>query len=186
VLTSPGTVLLTIFAGVLVVLGRTETLTSRVPPPDVGPQTSAIERPHFTSLRPVGWLVDAVCWCGHPADQGADSQQVVPVRAGLGVDTPSALRHSAWPAAGGPERHGLMGTALEIRPRSQLAASYLARDLARGKGVVSAHVGTTPLQPDGWDVRWGLMEMAAAQRRDWTRRCPCRIEPMARLGRGSV
>jgi hypothetical protein len=28
-------------------------------------------------------------------------------------------------------------------------------------------------RPEGWDVRWGLMEMAGAQRRHWERICPC-------------
>ena len=183
-LASPGTLLLTTLMGVLVVVGRTETLTSRVLPPVIGPQTLTAARPHFTSLRSDGWLVDAVCSCVRHADRAEDSQRMVLMRSGSGTVTPSVPRHAAWPAAGGAGRHAPAGTAPEIQPRPQMAASYLATDLAGGTPVVSAHVGTTPLQPDGWDVRWGLMEMAAAQRRDWTRRCPCRIEPRAILGRG--
>ena len=120
------------------------------------------------------------------ADQANERQRIVLVHGASGTVTPSVPRHAAWSAVGSPERHEPAGTAPEIGPRSQMAASYLVTDLARGTPAVSAHVGTTPLQPDEWDVRWGLMEMAAAQRRDWSRRCPCRIEPMARLGRGSV
>jgi hypothetical protein len=178
VLASLGPVLITALVGVLVVAGRIETLTSRVPPPGVGPQTLTAERPYFTSLRRDGWLADAVCWCDRRADQTEDSQTVVSGRGGSGTVTPSVPRH-AWSEAGGPERHGPAGTAPEFRLRSPMAAKYLETDLAKGTGAVSAHVGINPFQPDGWDVRWGLMEMAAAQRRDWTRRCPCRVEPMA-------
>ena len=82
--------------------------------------------------------------------------RIVSVRGGSRTVTPSVPRHAAWPAAGGPERHGLAGTAPEIRPRSQMAAKYLETDLAKGTGAVSAHVGTTPLQPDAvWQVALG-------------------------------
>jgi hypothetical protein len=186
VLTSPETVLLTALVGVLFAVGRTETLTSRAIPPVIGQQTLTAARPHVTSLAPDGWLVDAVCRCGRRADQAADSEKIVLVPGESGTVTPSVPRHAAWPAVGSPERHGPAETAPEIQLRSQIAASYLVTDLAPGTTVVSAHVGTAPLQPDGWDARWGLMEMAAAQRRDWTRRCPCRMAPVARLGQGSV
>jgi hypothetical protein len=174
-LASPGTILFTALVGVLVVAGRTETLTSRDLPPGVGPQTLTAERPRFMSLGPDGWLADAVCWCGRRADQTEDSQRVVSVRGGSRTVIPSVLRHSAWPEAWGSERQGSAGIAPEIRPRSQMAATYLETDLAKGTGAASAHVGTAPLQPDGWDVRWGLMEMAAAQRGQWETLCPCPV-----------
>ncbi len=58
------------------------------------------------------------------------------------------------------------------------AGADLATTLARGTRAESAQLATILLQPDGWDVRWGLIEMAAAQRRDWTRRCPCPVSPV--------
>jgi len=56
--------------------------------------------------------------------------------------------------------------------------------LARGTRAESAHLATIPVQPDGWDVRWGIIAMAAAQRRDWTRRCPCPIFVIREPGEG--
>jgi hypothetical protein len=56
-----------------------------------------------------------------------------------------------------------------------LTGADLETALARGTRAESAHLATTLVDPDGWDVRWGLMEMAAAQRRDWTVRCPCPV-----------
>jgi hypothetical protein len=47
--------------------------------------------------------------------------------------------------------------------------------LARGTRAESAHLATILLHPDGWDVRRDLMEMAAAQRRDWTVHCLCPV-----------
>jgi len=32
-----------------------------------------------------------------------------------------------------------------------------------------------PNPPEAWDARWDLFEMAAAQRGDWTRQCPCPV-----------
>jgi hypothetical protein len=47
--------------------------------------------------------------------------------------------------------------------------------LATDTRAVSAPLATIPLRPGDWDVRWGLMEMAAAQRRDWILGCPCPV-----------
>jgi hypothetical protein len=173
---SPATLMFAALMGVLVVVGRTETLTTHVLAPGVGPQILTAESPHVTSLRRDGWLANAVCWCGAHEDLSTNRRTVVSARGRSVARSPSVPRPATWPGTGGPERRG---PAPEIRPRSQIAAMFLETGLVKSTGAGSVHVGTAPLQPDGWDVRWGLMEMAAAQRRDWTRRCPCRVVPMA-------
>ena len=56
-----------------------------------------------------------------------------------------------------------------------LTGADLETALARGTRAESTHLPTTLLHPEGWDVRWDLMEMAATQRRDWTVHCPCPV-----------
>jgi hypothetical protein len=50
-------------------------------------------------------------------------------------------------------------------------------ETARGRGTrtESVHLATIVLNPVGRDMRWELMEMAAAQRRDWSMHCPCPV-----------
>jgi hypothetical protein len=47
--------------------------------------------------------------------------------------------------------------------------------LGRGTRAESVHLATIVLNPVGRDMRWDLMEMAAAQRRDWSVHCPCPV-----------
>jgi len=61
--------------------------------------------------------------------------------------------------------------------RSETAANSLEKTLTRGRRAESAHLATIPLQQDGWDARWVLMEMAATQHHHWTRRCLCPVYP---------
>jgi hypothetical protein len=55
-------------------------------------------------------------------------------------------------------------------------ANNVMRDVARGIRAESAHLGTTPLQADRRDVRWDLLDMAAAQHRVRSRSCPCPVD----------
>jgi len=97
-----------------------------------------------------------------PGAAGQDAAQTgqTPGRRITAVDRSRADRRSTAPTS--PHRTG----------------AVLAMALARGSRAESAQLATILLQPDGWDVRWGLIEMAAAQRRDWTRRCPCPVSPV--------
>jgi hypothetical protein len=70
------------------------------------------------------------------------------------------------------------------RSPSGSAANALDAAAARGTRGESAHGVATPLRPDRRDRRWDILEMAAAQHRDWTKRCPCPIYASDTPGRG--
>jgi hypothetical protein len=79
----------------------------------------------------------------------------------------------------GPVRSGSEGGS-----QSGMAANSLEAAWERGTRGESAHVAALPLHPEGRDIRWDLLEMAAAQHRDWTQRCPCPVYPSGQPGGG--
>src|SRR5215213_6265671 len=102
----------------------------------------------------------------------------------------------AWPAADRrspaltmPERttEALLdpdSTDPEVRSQSGMAAHAREAAWERGNRAESAHMETVALEPERRDVRWDLLEMAAAQHREWTERCPCPIYASDNPARG--
>jgi len=82
------------------------------------------------------------------------------------------------------ESRGPVWSRPESRSPSGTAANAQEKAVARGTRGESAHGVATPLQPDRRDRRWDLLEMAAAQHRAWTKRCPCPIYASDNPGRG--
>jgi hypothetical protein len=110
---------------------------------------------------------------------------IVPAEAA--VQTAAAPDDAGYDATGLPRSPGhLLSTVNRLtadRPSpapttAHLTGANVETTLARGTRAESAHLATIVLKPDGRDVRWDLMEMAAAQRRDWTVRCPCPVYPI--------
>jgi hypothetical protein len=115
--------------------------------------------PHFPSHSVMVSTEAAIRTAAAQGDAGHDASGMTRFASGL---LPTVNRFAADRRSPAPTIPRRTGADLETA-------------LVRGTRAESAHLATTLLHPDRWDVRWDLIEMAAAQRRDWKVHCPCPV-----------